>query len=358
VTTLPINQPHLAGWLAHNPKQYVVNGTWESTGETPTGSACTVNAILRNQYNTGQDGIVGEIIVVDGISTIENRQKIEGYLAHKWGLTGNLPSNHPYKTKKPQRTSLWTPSKITTAGWWDASDTSTITHVGGAVSQLNDKSGNNNHAVQGVGANQPALVTTQFSGRQTIQFEADNDDHLDVPNHASLNFDATGLSMFMVLRKGLFLNQGSGVNAFMSKGDAVTASQSYKIRMSGGGISTEIMGGSDFTVNKVDTDTPTIYLINSVTTPGVQHEGWINGTSLGVDNTGAGLSDNIDPLRIGGDPGSSSRFASMHFAELVLVPTVMSTADRQKMEGYLAWKWGFNHQLPDTHPYKRRPPMA
>ena len=25
------------------------------------------------------------------------RQKIEGYLAHKWGLTANLPSAHPFK---------------------------------------------------------------------------------------------------------------------------------------------------------------------------------------------------------------------------------------------------------------------
>ena len=29
------------------------------------------------------------------------RQKVEGYLAHKWGLSGNLPSNHPYKIGHP-----------------------------------------------------------------------------------------------------------------------------------------------------------------------------------------------------------------------------------------------------------------
>jgi hypothetical protein len=32
------------------------------------------------------------------ISTVE---KAEGYLAHKWGLTGSLPSNHPYKNTQP-----------------------------------------------------------------------------------------------------------------------------------------------------------------------------------------------------------------------------------------------------------------
>ena len=29
------------------------------------------------------------------------RQKIKGYIAHKWGLTSNLPANHPYKTGFP-----------------------------------------------------------------------------------------------------------------------------------------------------------------------------------------------------------------------------------------------------------------
>jgi hypothetical protein len=31
-----------------------------------------------------------------------NRQKLEGYLAHKWGLGANLPVDHPYKTVGPK----------------------------------------------------------------------------------------------------------------------------------------------------------------------------------------------------------------------------------------------------------------
>jgi hypothetical protein len=29
--------------------------------------------------------------------TAPQRQKIEGYLAHKWGLAESLPSTHPFK---------------------------------------------------------------------------------------------------------------------------------------------------------------------------------------------------------------------------------------------------------------------
>lgn len=38
--------------------------------------------------------------------------------------------------------SEWTPALITTLGWWDASDESTITHSSGTVTTIADKSGN------------------------------------------------------------------------------------------------------------------------------------------------------------------------------------------------------------------------
>jgi hypothetical protein len=32
-----------------------------------------------------------------------DRQKLEGYLAHKWGLAANLPADHPYKSAAPTK---------------------------------------------------------------------------------------------------------------------------------------------------------------------------------------------------------------------------------------------------------------
>ena len=51
---------------------------------------------------------------------------------------------------------LWTPAKITTTLWLDAADSSTITESGGAVSQWDDKSGNDRHATQGTAGNRPS----------------------------------------------------------------------------------------------------------------------------------------------------------------------------------------------------------
>jgi hypothetical protein len=44
------------------------------------------------------NGNFGEAIIFNTELSESDRQKIEGYLAHKWNLTGDLPVNHPFKT--------------------------------------------------------------------------------------------------------------------------------------------------------------------------------------------------------------------------------------------------------------------
>lgn len=46
-------------------------------------------------------GHMAEILCIGVVLSQSNREKVEGYLAHKWGLTGNLGSGHPYKTNPP-----------------------------------------------------------------------------------------------------------------------------------------------------------------------------------------------------------------------------------------------------------------
>lgn len=44
---------------------------------------------------------VAEVLVFYRAVSADTRQKCEGYLAHKWGLTASLPSDHPYKAAPP-----------------------------------------------------------------------------------------------------------------------------------------------------------------------------------------------------------------------------------------------------------------
>jgi hypothetical protein len=61
--------------------------------------------IGRRDYGFSSGIITGQIAAIILCSTAlsdVNRQKAEGYLAHKWGLGANLPSDHPYKTVGPK----------------------------------------------------------------------------------------------------------------------------------------------------------------------------------------------------------------------------------------------------------------
>jgi hypothetical protein len=43
-------------------------------------------------------------------------------------------------------------------------------------------------------------------------------------------------------------------------------------------------------------------------------------------------------------------------AEIILYDSQLTTLQVQQMEGYLAWKWGLQGNLPASHPYKNAPP--
>jgi hypothetical protein len=62
------------------------------------GVALKIGKSRGNWYLNGQ---IAEIIFAKGKPSTAIRQAIEGYLAHKWALTGNLDSGHPYKSTAP-----------------------------------------------------------------------------------------------------------------------------------------------------------------------------------------------------------------------------------------------------------------
>jgi hypothetical protein len=47
------------------------------------------------------NGAFSEVLFFASNLSATDRQKVEGYLAHKWNLAGNLPADHPYKSAAP-----------------------------------------------------------------------------------------------------------------------------------------------------------------------------------------------------------------------------------------------------------------
>ena len=78
--------------------------------DTPV--SATGYAVGDDRWYSGEwVGHFAEVLAFGRKLPIGERQKIEGYLAHKWGLNGKLPSNHPYKLGHPLSTG--SPSFIT-----------------------------------------------------------------------------------------------------------------------------------------------------------------------------------------------------------------------------------------------------
>jgi len=46
-------------------------------------------------------GAIAEVVITGTTRSTADREKVEGYLAHKWGLTNSLPAVHPYKSAAP-----------------------------------------------------------------------------------------------------------------------------------------------------------------------------------------------------------------------------------------------------------------
>ena len=65
---------------------------------SPTGE---LKIFSNRAGNHHPGGTVAEIIITDDITT-NTRVLLEGYLAHKWGITSTLQSVHPYKNTPPK----------------------------------------------------------------------------------------------------------------------------------------------------------------------------------------------------------------------------------------------------------------
>jgi len=63
-------------------------------------------------------------------------------------------------------------------------------------------------------------------------------------------------------------------------------------------------------------------------------------------------------FQIGGRHASGAAYGNKYISEVVGCNTKLSTDDRQKLEGYLAWKWGLESDLPVGHPYKNAAPTT
>ena len=311
-------------------------------------------------------GNVGEILFYNSTLSTQNFQLVEGYLAWKWGLQSSLPSTHPYKNTPvysvppfplvpriaAATNRYFNPNSIPGCSLWlDASDRSTVRGTN-PITSWTDKSGtgktvtfvNTNTYTSGISVN---TSSTAFF-RVNIDFRKSAAPYVNMFivhtwGGGSLNTqqclwgqdDGGGFNRIQFLSVPLDANAAYGLLYRSTQPIAIQASSlntSSRVLYSAN-IAYLVSGGTFLGVNGINTTTVTEGAASPETST----------TSLGF------ASQNTTGFSI----------ATVNFHEIVVYISAtsnISTQRRQQVEGYLAWKWGLQANLPGNHPYKLFPP--
>lgn len=262
------------------------------------------------------------------------------------------------KNSSDMTCSLWKPEYITKSLWLESSSIDNVeVYEGLRIPKWYDFSGNQYNACQTVVANTPILSLAALNGLNGISFT--DTDYVSLPSTAlSIAKNIGSLTIFAV--------------AGCSGGDSyrtVININNNAANVTRAGIFFRNTGVLEVGGRRLDADS-----FQSVTQSidGNPHicMGEFNYSSAllnaGIDGTiypksgafqTAGNTSNTTSSGIYiGDVGSAGTDSfTGKIYEILVIPSILSTKTRQKIEGYLAWKWGLQANLPSTHPYKNNP---
>ena len=238
----------------------------------------------------------------------------------------------------------WTPADITTALWLDAADTSTITTVNGAVSQWNDKSGNGRNATQATSADRPVYVASSVNGLPCVEFQATN--HI---LGTSYTLPTSNVYHFDVVKR--LADLGSLGSAF---GYQISANRQFagfrdNSNLWFGAGSTSL---STVTANSsANTAHIFAYQLVGSSTAGLRFNGSIAVSVQVFTGTSGG-----GTMVVGEGGGTNALNSIIGVSERITVNSSISLSDIEKVEGYLAHKWGLAANLPADHPFRSAAP--
>ena len=77
------------------------NTTFQTNGNTSDTDSAGVGLFANAGGFSLSHTEIGEMLVYPKALAVTDRQAVEGYLAHKWGIASSLPSTHPYRYAAP-----------------------------------------------------------------------------------------------------------------------------------------------------------------------------------------------------------------------------------------------------------------
>lgn len=237
--------------------------------------------------------------------------------------------------------------------WLDAADTSTITYSSGSkISQWNDKSGNGYSVINVNTPYQPTYGSNLLNGKGGIQLSPTGYLY-QYANNIPLFSSSAATTVFFVAKNDssppssgwsvfntLYLNSaGNNEVARYHLSFAVGTTPGVSVwsnNVNKGQSTVSVAAGANAIIGTSISSTSTVISVN--------------GTSSSY--AGVTLPNANDPntFFIIGDT-RNIYIRDIVVYEMIGFNVQLSTSDHQKMEGYLAWKWGLQTSLPSNHPY-------
>jgi len=388
--------------------EYVFNGTGNTISFYQSGIVSSSGApqftysaggsiSLIGSYNGGGylQGQIYEMIVYNVAVTATQRQQIEGYLAKKWNLTATLSTQNIYAPgsyltfvnapvipaipmrRAVQGNKFLPPQYSNCVLWLDATDVNGTGRnpATGTITSWTDKSGSGNSSTASGGT--PTLTANSLNGRPGVAFSSASSSYIQVPRVVTSDWSI--FIVFSTTQTGpnstptpgpgqahtdsLANHWWSGQGIF--DGEVAAAVNDMGISLCGSptgylgyGVG-DLASGTDtteFSATAVNTGAGFIGEFFRTQSSG-NLEMFVNG-AFQVSTTGSTANRTSPTLKIGSiQTLPAGYFFTGNVYEIVCYSRVLSTIERQQIEGYFAWKWGLKASLTSSHPFFLIPPL-
>ena len=251
---------------------------------------------------------------------------------------------------------LWNPLYLpygSLTNWYDSTDTTTLTlSTGNKVADWRDKSYDANNLSQVIFAQLPIYGTTAINSLSTVDFGAGG---------AAINLDdeitPIGTTDYYIMYAGF--NNTYTVPGTMYSFNNISDGNYVTLQTVSSTVTQLIMNDGPTNLVTVEvsniSNAVTIYTVDVV---GDDVTCTLNYASSTATGTRTAPTSPLGSLTLGAQANDAVGLNGQIGELIVVQQDVITLADKQKLEGYTAWKWGQVDNLPGGHPYKLAAPTV
>ena len=295
--------------------------------------------VVGQRFNLAAESVVGhisEFIIYNRLLTTAQRQSVENYLMSKWSIASVVP--HQFALY-PSLTRQFNPVDVPGCQLWlDGNDRSSMTLSGTTITQWNDKSGNGYNATIRSGWSGATVIDHDSNSYGVVYFSSSN-----VGYETSYPANPTNETVFAVWQNpnanynnNILIGGQRGARSlgagYSGSGNGAVANlNSEVVWLASLPAGTYTNSDRVMTTQQFSSTSNGIALNGNFTFTSGGAPGFSNGTTtmLGIDT--------IQPKVI---------YYAGYVMELIFYNSVLSTSQRQQVEGYLADKWRLQVKLP------------